>query len=163
MSDSASRTVSIDDALSHSVGEAMIRRPKTLPRNALVRDVRRAFERPSVRTVLLVANERFAGAIERDGLPAAARDTAPAIRYADEQPLTATPAMAMSEAIELLETRGEPRLMCLTRMGRRSAGCSAPTATGPVSASGSQPVSPSEGWALGEHRLREADHGRRVL
>ena len=55
-----SRSVDLADALAMTVGEVMIRAPKTLPVGALVGDVRQMFERPSMRSVLLADGERFA-------------------------------------------------------------------------------------------------------
>jgi CBS domain-containing protein len=108
-----SRTIPNEEALACIVGEVMIRAPKTLPASAAIRDVRQAFERPSIRTVLLADDGRFAGLIERDGVPADAPDDAPAISYLEPAPTTATPDTPMSEAIELLEGRSEPRLVVL--------------------------------------------------
>jgi hypothetical protein len=48
-SNRTSRTISVRDAVAMTVGEVMIQRPKTLSCDALVADVRQAFERPSVR------------------------------------------------------------------------------------------------------------------
>ena len=129
---SASRTVSRADALTKTVGEVMIRAPKTLPSTATVADVRRAFERPTVRTVLLADGDRFAGAIERGGLPPDAPDPAPALAHAQSDPLTATPNMAMSEAITMLEAREEPRLIVLDDDGATLRGllCVNASATG---------------------------------
>lgn len=109
----SSRTVTLDEAMSQTVGDVMISRPKTLPADASVADVRQTFDRPSVRTVVLADGERFAGAIERGGLPAEARDDAPASAYVEAQPLTATPSTPMAEAVQLLEARNEPRLIVL--------------------------------------------------
>jgi CBS domain-containing protein len=109
--------VSLEDALHRTVGEVMLQKPKTLPSDALVGDVRRAFERPTVRTVLLADGERFVGAIERDGLPADAPEHEPARRYTEPEPTTVTPGMRMSAAIELLERRHEPRLIVLDEDG----------------------------------------------
>jgi CBS domain-containing protein len=107
-------TVSRDEALSLTVGEVMIASPKTLPADAAVGDVRRVFERPNVRTALLAeADGRFAGALERDALPAGAADDEPARRYAEIQPVTATPETPVTAAVELLERRQEPRLIVL--------------------------------------------------
>jgi len=105
------------EAIGLTVGEVMIASPKTLPGDALVRDVRLAFERSSIRTVLLAQDGVFRGAIERDRLPDDAPGDEPAARYADRNPVTATPAMSMSEAIELLALCGEPRLIVLDRDG----------------------------------------------
>jgi len=100
-----------------TVGEVMIARPKTHPADALVGDIRRAFEQPSVRTVLLADDGIFRGAIERDRLPADAPEDEPAVGYADTAPVTATPAMPIPEAIALLEHQAEPRLIVLDEDG----------------------------------------------
>jgi len=131
-SHSGSGTVSIDDAIDKTVGEVMIARPKTWPGDAAVGEVRRAFDRPSVRTVLLADGERFVGAIERDGLPDDAPEEDLAVAYIEPQPLTATPGMPVPDAIRLLEDRGEPRLVVLDEDGVRLRGllCLNNTATG---------------------------------
>ncbi len=128
----ANRTVTREEALTQTVGEVMIGAPKTLPADASVLDVRRAFDRPSVRTVLLADGERFTGLIERDGVPADAPDDAPAADYRDPAPPTATPDTPMSEAIPLLEGRAEPRLVVLDADGVTLRGllCGNVTATG---------------------------------
>ncbi len=111
------RTMTLTDAVELTVGEVMLARPKTLPADSPVATVRAAFERPTVRTVLLADGARFVGAIERTGLPSDAPDDAPARDYVEDAPLTATPGMAMSEAMALLEGRSEPRLIVLDEDG----------------------------------------------
>lgn len=111
--ESGGRTVAIDDVMTESVGEVMIKQPKTLPAGALVGAVRREFERPSVRTVLLADGKRVAGAIERDGLPADAPDDASAADYVEPHPTTVTPGTPVAVAIEMLRIRDEPRLIVL--------------------------------------------------
>jgi len=106
-----------DEATEMTVGEVMIVRPKTQPGDALVGDVRRAFEHPSVRTVLLADDDVFRGAIDRDDVPVDAADADPAITFADTEPVTATPATPIPEAIKLLEDRPEPRLIVLDEDG----------------------------------------------
>ena len=105
------------DVVEMTVGDVMMARPKTLPGDVLVADVRRAFELPSVRTVLLADDGMFRGAIERDDLPADALADERATRYADTQPVTATPAMPIPDAIKLLEGQSEPRLIVLDEDG----------------------------------------------
>jgi CBS domain-containing protein len=101
-----------------TVGEVMISRPKTMPADALVADARRAFENPSVRTVLLATDDgAFRGAVERDALPAGARDDERAVTYAETEPATATPDMPIPEAIKLLDDQTEPRLIVLDEDG----------------------------------------------
>jgi CBS domain-containing protein len=109
--------VTTDEVIEMTVGEVMMPEPKTHPADALVGDVRRAFEKPSVRTVLLADGGVFRGAIERDDLPEDAREDEPAVQYADTQPVTATPAMPISEAIKLLDDQPEPRLIVLDEDG----------------------------------------------
>jgi CBS domain-containing protein len=46
-----------------------------------------------------------------------APDSAPAAGHVDPEPVTTTPGTAMSEAIELLERRHEPRLIVLDEDG----------------------------------------------
>lgn len=107
-----------DEAAVLTVGEVMISRPKTHPADALVGDVRRAFEHPSVRTVLLAGDDgAFRGAIEREALPETARDDEPAVGYADTEPVTATPDTPIPEAIKLLDDQAEPRLIVLDQDG----------------------------------------------
>jgi CBS domain-containing protein len=106
-----------DEAVVLTVGEVMIAGPKTQPGDALVADVRRAFENPSVRTVLFADDGVFRGAIERDRLPADAPADDAALRYADTEPVTATPAMLIPEAIKLLDDQPEPRLIVLDEDG----------------------------------------------
>ena len=110
--------IASDEATVLTVGEVMIARPKTMAADALVADARRAFENPSVRTVLLASGEgTFRGAIERDALPANAQDDERAATYADTDPVTATPDMPIPEAIKLLDDQAEPRLIVLDADG----------------------------------------------
>jgi CBS domain-containing protein len=105
------------EAVVLTVGEVMIARPKTQPGDAAVADVRRAFDNPSVRTVLLADDGMFRGAIERGRLPEDAAADEPAITYAETEPVTATPGMAIPDAIKLLEDQAEPRLIVLDEDG----------------------------------------------
>ncbi len=109
--------IATTDVVEMTVGDVMMARPKTLPGDVLVADVRRAFELPSVRTVLLADDGAFRGAIVRDDLPAGAPEDEPAARYADTAPVTATPAMPIPDAIKLLEGQSEPRLIVLDEDG----------------------------------------------
>jgi CBS domain-containing protein len=105
-----------------TVGDVMIANPKTVSPQVSVGDVRRMFERPSQRTVLLAEDGVFRGAIERDGLPPTAPDDEPAMPYAETGVPTATPAMSVSDAEALLKDRPEPRLIVLDDDGVRLRG-----------------------------------------
>ncbi|MBV9682007.1 MAG: CBS domain-containing protein [Solirubrobacterales bacterium] len=112
-----STTLGREDALALTVGEVMIRAPKTLPAGASLGEVRRLFDRPNVRTVLLTEGGAFVGAIERDRMPVDGPDSTPARECAQPEPATATPRMPMFEALKLLEARDEPRLVVLDEDG----------------------------------------------
>jgi CBS domain-containing protein len=120
--DRTSPRIPVTEVLDLTVGDVMIAQPKTLAATVLVRDVRETFGQASHRTVLLTDDGDFRGAIERERLPAGAADDEPAARYAETQPVTATPDMPMSEAIALLERQAEPRLIVLDEDGRQLRG-----------------------------------------
>jgi CBS domain-containing protein len=88
----------------------MLARPKTLPADATVADVRRLFEKPSVRTALLVDGAAFRAALDRDGLPAGAADDEPALRYAAAGD-TISPDAPVADALVRLAGLPEPRLV----------------------------------------------------
>ena len=121
-----------NEAMELRVGEVMIANPKTLSSDALVGDVRRLFEKPNVRTVLLADDGAFYGVIERENVPADALDAAAASTYADREPLAVSPEMPMADAVALLERRGEPRLVVLDDDGVTLRGliCTDTAATG---------------------------------
>ena len=127
-----STTIDRDAAIAMTVGEVMLGSPKTVSADALVADVRRMFERASVRSVLLVDGDRFAGVIERDGLPGDASDDAPARAYAATDVVTATPSTPMRDAVTLIDAREEPRLIVLDEDGVTLRGllCANTTGTG---------------------------------
>jgi CBS domain-containing protein len=120
--DNTGPRIPVADALELTVGEVMIAKPKTLPATVLVRDVRAVFGQPRHRTVLLTDNGVFHGSLERTRFPDDAADDEPAARYAEIQPVTATPGMPIPEAIALLERLSEPRLVVLDEGGRRLCG-----------------------------------------
>jgi CBS domain-containing protein len=115
--DSSSQRIPREQALAMTVGEVMIARPKTLPADARVADVRRMFAQSSQRTVLLAHDGAFRGAIERDRLPPTAPDGDLAQRYADIAPATVTPDMTVEQAVDVLDVRTEPRVIVLDADG----------------------------------------------
>jgi CBS domain-containing protein len=117
-----------DDAASRLVRDVMVRRPKTLPADATVADLRRQFENPRVQTALLAEDGRFTGAIAPTELPETANDAEPASAYARTDIPTLAPDATMAEALALLDERGDFRLvvvdgeslaglLCLDRRG----------------------------------------------
>lgn len=108
--------IALDAVREGTVAGAMLPRPKTLPADATVAEVRRLFERPAMRTVLLVDGSAFRGAIERSDLPESAPGEARAIDYAG--PLEAIgPDASIAEALGRLAQRDEQRLVVLDADG----------------------------------------------
>jgi CBS domain-containing protein len=117
-----------DDAAGRLVRDVMVHRPKTLPVDATVAELRRQFENPRVQTALLAEDGRFAGAIAPSELPDTADAAEPARAYARTDVPTLAPDATMAEALALLDERGDFRLvvveggalaglLCLDRRG----------------------------------------------
>ena len=106
-----------DDATSLLVRDVMVSRPKTLPIDATVADLRRQFESPRVQTALLADAGRFAGAVAPTELPETADDAELARAYARVDVPTLGPDAPMTEAIALLEARGDFRLVVVEGEG----------------------------------------------
>ncbi len=80
-----------------TVGEVMVRKPKTLPADVTVADARKVFEHASVKMLLLVEGDRFRGAVT--AIPADAEPEDLALRFVDRSPVTVTADMPASEAL----------------------------------------------------------------
>jgi CBS domain-containing protein len=101
------------EAQERLVRDVMVRRPKTMPADCSVAELRAHFENPHVRTALLVEGGRFAGAIAPEELPAAAGGAEPARAYARADVPTVGPEASMADALDLMERRGDHRLVVL--------------------------------------------------
>jgi CBS domain-containing protein len=99
------------------VREIMVSRPKTLPADATVADVRRLFENDSVRTALLVDGPRFAGALEREDVPIAAAAGEPAAQFVRDEVATIGPERPAREAAAAMASIGTRRLVVLDEDG----------------------------------------------
>src|SRR3954452_6711543 len=106
-----------DDAAGRLVRDVMVHRPKTLPVDATVGDLRRQFENPRVQTALLADDGHFAGAIAPDELPDTADAAEPARTYARVDVPTLAPDATMAEALALLDERGDFRLVVVEGEG----------------------------------------------
>lgn len=109
--------VAVGDAADQAVADVMIKRPKTLPVDATVADVRRLFENESVQTGLLVHEGRFRAAIERPNVPDSTPDEAPAIGFAVTPIAAVHPTTPMSDAIALLNADSARRLVVVDEDG----------------------------------------------
>jgi predicted transcriptional regulator len=106
-----------DDAAARLVRDVMVHRPKTLPSDATVADLRRQFENPRVQTALLADGGHFAGAIAPAELPETADDAELARAYARVDVPTLAPDATMADALALLDARGDFRLVVLDGEG----------------------------------------------
>src|SRR5215218_6563391 len=88
------------------VRDVMVRRPKTLPAQATVAELRAHFGNPCVRTALLADGGRFAGARA----------------HAHTDLPTVGPDATMEDAMALLDRRGDNRLLVLEPDGETIAG-----------------------------------------
>jgi predicted transcriptional regulator len=119
---SVNAKVTRDAAVEMLVRDVMVRRPKTLPADSTVGELRAHFENPRVRTALLADGGRFAGAIAPEELPAAAPDSDRAGAHARTDLPRVGPDATMADALALLDTRGENRLLVLEDDGETIAG-----------------------------------------
>jgi len=102
-----------DEAARRLVRDVMVSRPKTLPADASVAALREQFANPKVQTALLSDGGRFAGAIAPDELPADAPDDGAARDYARTDLPTMAPDATMADALDLMDRRGDHRLIVL--------------------------------------------------
>jgi predicted transcriptional regulator len=100
-----------DEATDLLVRDVMVRRPKTLPADATVADLRAMFASPRMQCALLMDGGRFVAAVAPAELPETAAAAEPARAYARADIPTLGPDAPMTEAIALLEARGEVRLV----------------------------------------------------
>ena len=108
------------DAAGLLVRDVMVKRPKTLPADASVADLRAQFANPRVQAALLADDGRFAGAVAPWELPETADDAEPAARYARLDVPTLGPDATMAEALALLDSRRDHRLIVLDGEGDRA-------------------------------------------
>lgn len=109
--------IAVGDAADQTVGDVMIKRPKTLALDATLGDVRRLFENGSVQTGLLVDDGRFRAAIERPNVPDSAPADAKAIDFAFTPTAKVHPDTPMAEAIALLDAESARRLVVVDEDG----------------------------------------------
>jgi CBS domain-containing protein len=99
------------------VRDVMVHRPKTLPVDSTVADLREQFANPRVRTALLADGGRFAGAIAPEELADSAEGSEPARDHARMDVPTMAPEATMTDALELMDRRGDHRLVVLDADG----------------------------------------------
>lgn len=110
----------------------MVARPKTIPADGTVADLRQLFANPHVATALLVDGELFAGAIDREQLPHDAPAERPAREVARHDVDVIDPDTSMATALARMDAGGQRRLVVLDPDGRTLRGllCLTPDRTG---------------------------------
>jgi CBS domain-containing protein len=93
------------------VTDVMLRRPKTLPSDATVEQVRELLRNASVQMVLLADGDSFRGAITE--LPADAGADAAAIAFADRDPESIAPSASAETAFEVTARNPHRRVVVL--------------------------------------------------
>jgi CBS domain-containing protein len=96
---------------SNRVRDVMLTRPKTLPAEATVADLRRLFANPRVETALLVDRSRLVGVVDRERLDNAQPDEAPAAALAHRERVTISADATLAEAMARLDESGASRLV----------------------------------------------------
>lgn len=92
------------------MAEAMVRSPRVLPADAVLRDVRAAFEDDHVHMVLLTAGDLLCGTLERGDLPDRAPDMQTALGFAQLADRTVSATASAEGVSEWLIARQKRRL-----------------------------------------------------
>ena len=93
-----------------TVRDAMRIRPKTLPSDATVGDLRRLFDNPKVMDAVLVDGTAFVGVVDRDAVGGLPNET-PAQDLAHSSDVTIAPETNLSEAMARLDREDSWRLV----------------------------------------------------
>jgi CBS domain-containing protein len=111
-----------EEAAHKRIGDVMVRRPKSLPVDATVGDVRRKLENPSLRNVVLLDGTTFAGLVDRGEVPADAPDGAPAREFAASDVPTTTPDARVPDVLAAMDADQLSRIVVLDTDGCTFAG-----------------------------------------
>jgi len=95
------------------VRDAMVATPKTVPADATVGDLRALFTNPHVVTALVVDGPMFVGVVQRGQLDGDLPDEQPAGALASRDVPTIEPDAPLGDALEVLDSHNERRLVVL--------------------------------------------------
>lgn len=110
------------DVADRTVGEVMIRTPKTLPGGASIADAKQFFTNPKLISAVLLDGDIFVGLLDRTDLPSLVPDVAPVRTYCKRDVPTVTPQTPVSIAEQILDAYGTTRLVVLDDDGSTFAG-----------------------------------------
>lgn len=113
--------VTREEAAPRTIGDVMLRNPKTLHGSATVDDARGFFANPNVVSAVVVDGTRFVGLLDRSDLPSLLPGSAPIRSYARSTPIM-TPSRPVTEAMGLLDERGLSRMAIVDEDGTTLAG-----------------------------------------
>src|SRR5690349_20448079 len=89
----------------------MLTRPKTLPADATVADLRRLFTNPRIETALLVERSRLVGVVDREQVDETPADNLPATALARRDRVTISADASVAEAMAQLDENRSRRLV----------------------------------------------------
>jgi predicted transcriptional regulator len=89
----------------------MLTRPKTLPAEATVADLRRMFTNPHVESALLVDGSHFVGLVDRDRVDQESPDDILARSLAQRESVTIRVNATVADAMEQMDRNGSRRLV----------------------------------------------------
>ena len=99
------------DAGRRAVRDVMLTRPKTLPADATVADLRRMFTNPRVATALLVDGSEFAGLIDREEVDDGSPDSMLARLLVRREHVTIRADATVADAMAQMDRNGSRRLV----------------------------------------------------
>lgn len=114
--------VTVDDAAPLLVRDVMLSTPKTLSGRATVADARAFFDNPKVVSALVVDDGRFVGLLDRSDMPSLLAGSTPIRTFTRREVATITPDRPVTEAMDILDSRGLSRLVVLAEDGETLAG-----------------------------------------
>ena len=106
-----------DEAVARSVREVMLTRPKTLPAEATVADLRHLFQNPHVETALIVDRSHLVGVVDRHELDETRSDDIPARSLARREHVTIGIDATVADAMAQMDETGGRRLVVLADDG----------------------------------------------
>jgi CBS domain-containing protein len=100
-----------DDAGRQCVRDVMLTRPKTLPAEATVADLRRMFTNPHVESALLVDGSQFVGLVDRGQVDERSPDDLLASALAQREKVTIRADASVADAVARMDGNGSRRLV----------------------------------------------------
>lgn len=114
--------VTRDDAAPQRVRDVMLARPKTLSGRATVADARAFFADPKVVSAVVADEDRFVGLLDRSDMPSLLAGSTPIRTFVRREVATITAGRPVTEAMDILDSRGLSRLVVIGDDGQTLVG-----------------------------------------